>query len=165
MKYAFILSLILTIRCVVGSENPITLNAETIDRPAMDRVFMFKLKVNGNMVLLDNCCPAVFQIECAASASNVQIFTLMKKNLISTFGLNANNFETMIFVLLNRQLQLLNKNLHEPGTIMSIVCIPTCELLTKDYPKKNVVMGKYTNFAVFFLRQIADGKYELYHRQ
>ena len=151
---------------MVGSEVPITLNAETIDRPTMEKVFMFKLKVNGNLVLSDNCFPAVFQIECASSASNVQIFTLIKNSLISSFGLNSNNFETMIFLFLNRPLHDLNsKRLHEPGTVLSTVCIPTCELLTKDYPKKMVERGKYVNFAVFFLRQIADGKYELYHRQ
>lgn len=165
MKYALILSLILIIRCVFGCEAPITLGEETADRPRTEKVFMFKLKVNENAVLLESCSYAVFQIECAASVSNVEIPTLVQQALISMFGLNIDNIETMTFVLFNRSLQLLNNKLHEPGTTMSTVCIPTCELLTKDYPKKGVERDKYINFAPFFIQQYVDGKYTLHQRQ
>lgn len=97
----------------------------------------------------NNNCPAIFQIECAASVSNVEIPTLVQQALISMFGLNIDNIETMTFVLFNRQLHLLNNKLHEPFKMMSIACIPTCELLTKDYPKKGVERDKYINFAPF----------------
>lgn len=141
------------------------MNAETADQPQTKKGFMFKVKINENAVLKDNSYPAIFQIKCAASVSSDQIFNLVRQALISMFGLNIDNIETMTFSLFNRSLQLLNNKLHEPFKTMSIACIPTCELLTKDYPKKGVERDKYINFAPFFIRSSADGKYTLYQRQ
>jgi hypothetical protein len=163
MRFIFILSLILTMKCVVGSETAITLHAESRES-AQKKVFLFKLKVNENMVLLDNSNPAVFQIECKLSASNVEIFLVIKRCLISSLKLNGAKFETMTFLLLNRPLQVLSSKLHKPEKGVSCTCIPTCALMTNEYPKKAVERGKYINFSAYFLDLMEDGSYTLHTR-
>ena len=168
MKYLLILSLVLTMTSVIGSNIEVTEPTTTASATAVCKKLQFNLSVNENVVRKEgDFRPALFFITVDENLDNEQIALLVRRTLSSMFNLDDASIESIICVFIGSPETNLRKHVQSPDDNqgMSKFLIPMFQIVTTQYSKRTIDKGRRIHWGPFFIRPTdANGIFQLYQK-